>query len=47
MTVRNHHWVALFSQLLVLSVSVILFMIPIYLLWSHITFEQNHLSNYK
>ncbi|XP_027848672.2 N-acylneuraminate cytidylyltransferase A [Aphis gossypii] len=47
MTVRNSHWVALFSQLFVLSASVVLFMIPIYLLWSHITYEQNHLSNYK
>lgn len=47
MTVRNHHWVAFASQLLILSASVVLFIIPVYLLWNHITYEQNHLSNYK
>lgn len=47
MTAKNHHWVSLLSQLLVLSASVFMFMIPIYLLWSHITYERNHLSNYK
>ncbi|VVC40771.1 Nucleotide-diphospho-sugar transferases,Acylneuraminate cytidylyltransferase [Cinara cedri] len=45
--VRNHHLVALFSQFLLFAISIFLFVIPIYLLWSHITHEQHHLSNYK
>lgn len=47
MAVVNNHWVLLFSQLFVLFASIILFMIPIYLLWSYIIFEQNSLLNYK
>ncbi|XP_050540894.1 N-acylneuraminate cytidylyltransferase isoform X2 [Daktulosphaira vitifoliae] len=47
MTLGNHHIITVFSQLLVLLVSIVLFMVPIYMLWSHITYEQNYLNNYK